>query len=213
MQKKTIVIGIAGASGSGKTRLAQMLYARLGEKHALLLHHDNYYKDQSDLSVAQRTKINYDHPDSLDTALLIKHLHALGQGHAIEQPKYNFSRHSRESTGVRCKPQPVIIIEGILILSDKKLRSMFDRTVYIEEDDDICFIRRASRDIRERGRDFDLIAEQYLQSVKPMFQQFVLPSKQYADDILCTEHERCRFIDSVVSDSFDVPYDGRISQR
>jgi len=184
---RRLVIGIAGASGSGKTTLSRNLLAQLGESRVLLLHHDHYYRDRSDLHPEQRIQINYDHPDALETPLLIEHLHTLLEGQRVEVPVYNFDRHTRESIGLTRTSRDVIIVEGILTFSDPTLRAMFDILIYVESDDDVCFIRRARRDMAERGRSFDAIARQYLESVKPMFQQFVLPGKKYADVVICKE--------------------------
>ncbi|MDX8410557.1 MAG: uridine kinase, partial [Mariprofundaceae bacterium] len=184
-----LIVGIAGASGSGKTRVARMLLELLGDEQVLLIHHDDYYHDRSSLPLEQRHAINFDHPDALDTELLIEHLHELGQGREVMMPEYDFEHHVRKGEGKRQGPKEIIIVEGILTFVDEAMRQLFDIRVFVEADDDICFIRRARRDMRKRGRSFESSVSQYLDTVKPMCQQYVTPSKQYADVLISKENK------------------------
>jgi uridine kinase len=178
MQKRPtpIVIGIAGGTGSGKTTVAQVILDRVGAHNLSLLPHDAYYKDLSSLSQAQRAKINFDHPDSLDTDLLIEHLKLLKAGQTIQLPVYDFKTHSRTSQIVPIEPQTVILVEGILIFAEPNLRDLFDVKIFVDTDPDIRFIRRLERDITERGRTSISVIQQYLTTVRP--------SKRYADVII-----------------------------
>jgi uridine kinase len=186
MQKRTspIIIGIAGGTGSGKTTVARVILERVGAHHIALLPHDAYYKDLGDLPQAQRALINFDHPNSLDTPLLVQHLQRLKNGQAIELPVYDFKTHTRTSQTVLIMPQPVIIVEGILIFAEPQLRALFDVKIFVDTDADTRFIRRLQRDIAERGRTSDSVIQQYLNTVRPMHLEFVEPSKRYADVII-----------------------------
>jgi len=181
---RPIVIGIAGGSGSGKTTVARSILDRVGEKHIAYLPHDAYYKDNSHLPPAERAKINYDHPNSLETTLLIEHLKRLRQGLPIERPVYDFTTHSRTAETVPVQPRPIIMVEGILIFAEPELRKLFDVKIFVDTDADIRFIRRLVRDIEERGRTMTSVVEQYLRTVRPMHLEFVEPSKRYADVII-----------------------------
>jgi uridine kinase len=186
MPKSTtpIVIGIAGGTGSGKTTVAQVVLERVGAQHLAVLPHDAYYKDLSGLSQAQRASINFDHPDSLDTDLLIEHIKSLKAGKTIQLPVYDFKTHTRTPLTIPIEPQPVIIVEGILIFAEPRLRELFDVKIFVDTDADIRFIRRLERDINERGRTSASVIQQYLTTVRPMHQEFVEPSKRYADVII-----------------------------
>ena len=186
MPKRTtpLVIGIAGGSGSGKTTVANVILQRVGEQHIAYLPHDAYYKDLTDLPEAQRAEINFDHPASLDTELLSVQIKQLIEGQAIELPVYDFKVHSRTAYTIRIEPQPVIIVEGILIFAEKSLRELFDVKIFVDTDPDLRFIRRLSRDISERGRSTESVIQQYLSTVRPMHLEFVEPSKRYADVII-----------------------------
>jgi len=186
MQKNTspIVIGIAGGTGSGKTTVAQVILERVGANNLSLLPHDAYYKDHSGLSQAQRAQINFDHPDSLDTELLIEHVKMLKACESIHLPVYDFKTHTRTLQTIPIEPQPVIIVEGILIFAEPRLRELFDVKIFVDTDPDIRFIRRLERDITERGRTSASVIQQYLNTVRPMHQEFVEPSKRYADVII-----------------------------
>jgi uridine kinase len=179
-----LVIAIAGGTGSGKTTVANVILGRVGANHIGYLPHDAYYKDLTDLPPAQREHINFDHPNSLDTDMLIRHVQDLKENHPIELPVYDFKTHSRTSRTILIKPQPIIIIEGILIFVEPKLRQLFDVKIYVDTDPDIRFIRRLERDIAERGRTMESVIHQYLTTVRPMHQEFVEPSKRYADVII-----------------------------
>jgi len=179
-----IVIGIAGGTGSGKTTVAQEILRRVGPDKIAYLPHDAYYKDHSHLSPEERALVNYDHPDSLETSLLVTHIQALKRGQTIERPVYDFTTHSRTKQTVRVEPRPIILVEGILIFVEPELRELFDVKIFVDTDADIRFIRRLRRDIQERGRTVESVIEQYLRTVRPMHLEFVEPSKRYADVII-----------------------------
>jgi uridine kinase len=179
-----LVIGIAGGTGSGKSTVAKVIIDRVGANHIALLPHDAYYKDLSELEPAQRALINFDHPDSLETSLLVAHIKQLKNYECIELPVYDFKTHSRTEKTIHIEPQPVILVEGILILAEKGLRELFDVKIYVDTDADIRFIRRLERDIAERGRTSSSVIHQYMATVRPMHLEFVEPSKRYADVII-----------------------------
>ena len=179
-----MVIGIAGGSGSGKTTVAQQILNRVGADQIAFIQHDSYYKDLSGLPPTQHANINFDHPDSLDTDLLIQHIIALRDGKAIEIPIYDFSTDSRTNRTFRVEPHRVILVEGILIFTDAALRELFDIKIFVDTDSDIRFIRRLERDITERGRTTESVIKQYQSTVRPMHLEFVEPSKRYADIII-----------------------------
>ena len=180
---KTTIIGIAGGTGSGKSTFTNRLKAYFGDR-ITVMYHDNYYRPHDDLPFEERQKINYDHPDSLETDLLIEHLKALREGKAIDCPTYDFAHHTRAKKIVRVEPSRVIIVEGILILQDPRLRDLFDIKIFVEADADERILRRVTRDIKERGRSLENIMEQYLTTVKPMHYLDVEPTKTVADLIL-----------------------------
>lgn len=186
MAKRTtpLIIGIAGGTGSGKTTIANVILSRVGTEHIAYIPHDAYYKDLKDLPVAQRDMINFDHPDSLDTHLLIKHLQKLKVWESIELPVYDFKTHTRTTRSITVQAQSVIIVEGILVFSEPELRDQFDVKIFVDTDPDIRFIRRLQRDISERGRTTDSVIQQYQTTVRPMHLEFVEPSKRYADVII-----------------------------
>jgi uridine kinase len=179
-----VVIGIAGGTGSGKTTVANVIMDRVGARHIAYLPHDAYYKDLSALPDVQRATINFDHPDSLDTDLLIFHVRELREWHPIDLPIYDFKTHSRTKGILHVEPQPVVLVEGILIFAESVLRQLFDVKIYVDTDADIRFIRRLQRDIEERGRTTHSVIQQYLTTVRPMHLEFVEPSKRYADVII-----------------------------
>jgi len=179
-----LVIGIAGGSGSGKTTVAQGILQRVGVDQIAFLQHDSYYKDLGGLAPAQRSEINFDHPNSLETELLIKHIASLRDGMPVEVPIYDFSTDSRTSQTFTIQPRNVIIVEGILIFTEAALREMFDVKIFVDTDPDLRFIRRLERDISERGRSTESVIKQYLSTVRPMHLEFVEPSKRYADVII-----------------------------
>ncbi|MFN2237429.1 MAG: uridine kinase [Anaerolineales bacterium] len=179
-----IVIGIAGGSGSGKTTVAQEVLARVGADKISFLPHDAYYRDFGGLSFSQRAAINFDHPDSLETNLLIDHIKQLKSLHPVELPIYDFKTHSRTSKTILIEPLPIILVDGILIFAEPELREMFDVKIYVDTDADIRFIRRLQRDISERSRTVESVIAQYQHTVRPMHLKFVEPSKRYADVII-----------------------------
>jgi uridine kinase len=179
-----LVIGIAGGTGSGKTTVANEILQRVGAEHIALLQHDAYYRNLNDLPPMQRAQVNFDHPDSLETNLLIEHIQQLKAGGAIELPIYDFKTHTRTSQTVHVESQPIILVEGILIFVEPVLRALFDVKIFVDTDADIRFIRRLQRDITERGRSHESVIQQYLSTVRPMHMEFVEPSKRYADVII-----------------------------
>ncbi|HOE35079.1 MAG: uridine kinase [Chloroflexi bacterium] len=179
-----LVIGIAGGSGSGKTTLAQSILDAIGRDRIAFLPHDAYYRDQTQLSFEERLKVNYDHPDALETDLLIRHILALKAGKVIERPVYDFKLYTRASEIMLIEPRQIIMVEGILLFYEPQLRKLFDMKVYVDADPDICFIRRLTRDIEERGRSVESVVQQYLSTVRPSYIEFVEPSKRFADIII-----------------------------
>ena len=180
----TLIIGIAGGTGSGKTTVAQRIVAALPKKRAILLDHDSYYRDQSHLPLEERIKVNFDHPDALENELLIEHIKNLKTGRDIEKPVYDFTTHTRKPETLTVDWAPVVVVEGILILADPRVRAQMDIKVFVDTDADIRAFRRIRRDMRERGRTFDSIRNQYYSTVRPMHLQFVEPSKRWADIII-----------------------------
>lgn len=182
--KKPIVIGVTGGSGSGKTSVSRKIFENFSDLSILLLEQDYYYKDQSHLPFSERLKTNYDHPFAFDNDRFIDDLKSLIDWKEIDQPVYDYTNHTRSSQTIHREPKEVIIVEGILILEDERLRDLMDIKVYVDTDDDIRIIRRIKRDIEERGRTLDSVIEQYLNVVKPMHHQFVEPTKKFADIII-----------------------------
>ena len=181
---KVVVIGIAGGSGSGKSTFADLVCANLQDSDLAILRHDSYYRPLDHMSLEMRKQVNFDHPDSLDTPLLIEAIQDLVAGKSVEVPDYDFNLHTRKDSSTLIRPPMVLIVEGILIFSDRKLRDLFDMKVFIDTDDDDRLIRRIRRDINERGRDLNEILAQYHATVKPMHLEFVEPSKRWADIII-----------------------------
>ncbi|MDP2343742.1 MAG: uridine kinase [Deltaproteobacteria bacterium] len=178
------VIGIAGGTGSGKTTISRAILNALPKEDVVVLEHDHYYKDRSDLTAEERGLLNFDHPDSLDTALLVEHLRALKAGRTVEVPQYDFRTHARSTQTVRLAPTPVIIVEGILVFVEDALREQLDVKLFVDTDADIRVMRRVRRDIEQRGRSFQSVREQYYRTVRPMHLAFVEPSKRWADLII-----------------------------
>ncbi len=183
-QARPITIGVAGGSGAGKSTVARVILGRIGEENIAYVPHDSYYRDLSDLPREQRALINFDHPDSLDTDLFIQHIRMLQNGQPIPMPVYDFSTHSRTSEVRIVQPQRVILVEGILIFAEARLRELFDVRIFVDTDDDVRFIRRLQRDISERGRTIESVINQWMQTVRPMHLEFVEPSKRYAHVII-----------------------------
>ncbi|MBV7391387.1 uridine kinase [Enterococcus alishanensis] len=184
MSTRPIIIGVTGGSGSGKTSVSRAIYNHFPDHSIMMLEHDSYYKDQSHLSFEERLKTNYDHPFAFDTDLLITHLEKLLKYEAIEVPVYDYVNHTRSEATIVEEPKEVIILEGILILEDERLRDLMDIKIYVDTDDDIRIIRRIKRDMEERGRTLDSVIGQYLGVVKPMYHQFIEPTKRYSDIIV-----------------------------
>lgn len=180
MAEDILVIGIAGGSGSGKTTLMKNLMKRF-EKHIAVLSHDNYYRAHDELPYEQRSKLNYDHPDAFETEMMIEHLKLLKEGKPIECPVYDYTIHNRGNEVTVVEPQKVIIVEGILIFENKALCDLMDIKIFVDTDADVRLIRRIRRDVTKRGRSLDSVLNQYLDTVKPMHEQFVEPSKKNAD--------------------------------
>jgi len=178
------VIGVAGGSGSGKTTVVRRIVDSLGLDHVTLLQHDRYYRDRNDLRLEERAALNYDHPNSLETDLLVQHVRALKGGKPVDVPAYDFTRHARLSETETFQPRRTLIVEGILVFTDAALRDLMDIKVFVDTDSDTRFIRRLQRDVAERGRTMESVIDQYQSTVKPMHLEFVEPSKRYADVII-----------------------------
>ncbi len=181
---RPLVIGVAGGTGSGKTTVAMRILERVGTEHIAYIPHDAYYKDLAHLSHEERSQINFDHPDSLDTPLMVEHLKQLRQEQTVEIPVYDFTMHTRAAETRRVYPAPIVLVEGILIFAEPELRKLFDVRLFVDTDADIRLIRRLQRDVEERGRTVQSVIEQYLHTVRPMHLEFVEPSKRYADVII-----------------------------
>jgi uridine kinase len=186
MQKNAspVVIGIAGGTGSGKTTVANVILKRVGKANIAYIPHDAYYRELGDLPPEQKAAVNFDHPNSLESELMIAHIKQLKDGRSIELPIYDFSTHSRTGKTIRVEPHRVIVVEGILIFAEPGLRDLFDVKIFVDTDPDIRFIRRLTRDITERGRTTEKVIHQYLTTVRPMHLEFVEPSKRYAHVII-----------------------------
>lgn len=180
---KPIVFGVAGGTASGKTTVARAILQAVDASQVAYLPHDAYYKDLSHLSLEERSQINFDHPDSLQTKLLVHHVKQLLVGEAIHLPVYDFTTHRRTEETILVEPGPIVLVEGILIFTKRKLRDLMDIKVFVDTDADVRFIRRLERDIQERGRSLDSVVKQYMETVRPMHLKFVEPSKRYADVI------------------------------
>ncbi len=181
---KALIYIVTGMSGSGKTTVATEILKRVGSHRIAYLPHDAYYRDLKDLPRAQRDLVNFDHPNSLETPLMIEHIRKLKNWEAIELPVYDFTTHTRTDRTIHIEPQRVILVEGILIFAEPALRELFDVKIFVDTDPDLRFIRRLERDIRERGRTTESVIRQYLNTVRPMHMEFVEPSKRYADVII-----------------------------
>lgn len=184
MRRKPIIIGVTGGSGGGKTSVSRAILDSFPNARIAMIQHDSYYKDQAHLSFEERVKTNYDHPLAFDTDFMIEQLKELLKGRPVDIPVYDYKAHTRSDKTFRQEPQDVIIVEGILVLEDERLRDLMDIKLFVDTDDDIRIIRRIKRDMMERGRSLDSIIEQYTTVVKPMYHQFIEPSKRYADIIV-----------------------------
>ncbi len=195
---KPLLIGVAGGTGSGKSTVAHKIAAGLPAGTVETIDHDSYYRDRSDLSLDERAHLNYDHPDSLDNDLLVAHLEALRGGRVVEVPRYDFKTHSRERTTRRVEPTRILIVEGILVFVDERVRRQLDVKIFVDTDADIRAFRRIRRDLEQRGRTFQSVREQYYSTVRPMHLQFVEPSKRWADLIIPEGGENHIAIDLVL---------------
>lgn len=194
-----LVIGIAGGTGSGKTTVANVIVERVGRDRIAYLAHDAYYLDLNHLPAEQRARVNFDHPDSLDTPLMIEHILKLREWQPVDLPVYDFKTHSRTDRTLRVEPRPVVVVEGILIFAEPDLRTLFDVKLFVDTDADIRFIRRLERDLLERGRTTESVIKQYLSTVRPMHLEFVEPSKRYAHVIIPEGGLNTVAVDMVVS--------------
>ena len=184
MKNKTLLIGISGGTGSGKSTVTKKLVELIKEENVAVIEEDSYYKDQSNISFEERVKTNYDHPFAFDNKLLIEHLKDLKSGKSIEKPLYDFELHNRKKETLLVEAKEVVILEGILILSEEEIRDLLDIKVFVDTDSDVRIIRRILRDIKERGRSLDSVIYQYMKTVRPAHLQFIEPSKKYADIII-----------------------------
>ncbi|MGT2756799.1 uridine kinase [Streptococcus ovuberis] len=182
--KKPIIIGVTGGSGGGKTSVSRAILSNFPDEKIAMIEHDSYYKDQGHLTFEERISTNYDHPLAFDTDLMIEQLNELLAGRPVDIPVYDYTAHTRSANTYRQEPQDVFIVEGILVLEDKRLRDLMDIKIFVDTDDDVRIIRRIKRDLLERGRTLDSVIDQYLGVVKPMYHQFIEPSKRYADVII-----------------------------
>lgn len=196
---KPIVFGVAGGTASGKTTVARLILESVGASQIAYMPHDAYYKDRPDLTLAERAAVNYDHPNSLETKLMIKHISQLLKGKPVRVPVYDFTNHRRTEETVMVEPAPIILVDGILIFTKRKLREMMDIKVFVDTDADVRFIRRLQRDMTERGRSLESVIEQYMETVRPMHLKFVEPSKRFADVIIPNGGMNQVAIDMVVS--------------
>jgi uridine kinase len=197
--KSVYIIGIAGGSGSGKSTIARTILKELPKGSGILLEQDHYYRSQGNLPQSEREKVNYDHPDALEMELFIRHLDQLRRGETIERPTYDFSQHDRAPRGEMIEPAPVIVVEGILVLADERVRARFDVKLFVDTDADIRLMRRIRRDLEHRGRTFMQVRKQYYETVRPMHLAFVEPSKRFADVILPEGGENRVAIDFLLS--------------
>ena len=202
--KRPVIIGVTGGSGSGKTSVSRAIFDSLNGHSLLMIQEDSYYKSQDDISFDERVKVNYDHPNAFDTDLLIEQLGDLLEWKAIDIPVYDYVQHTRSKKTVHVEPKEVIIVEGILVLNDPRLRDLMDIKIFVDTDDDIRIIRRIQRDLEERGRSLQSVIDQYLSTVKPMYHQFIEPTKRYADIIVPEGGENQGAIDILVTKVRDI---------
>ena len=202
--KRPVIIGVTGGSGSGKTSFSRAIFDSLNGHSLLMIQEDSYYKNQDDISFDERVKVNYDHPNAFDTDLLIEQLGDLLEWKAIDIPVYDYVQHTRSKKTVHVEPKEVIIVEGILVLNDPRLRDLMDIKIFVDTDDDIRIIRRIQRDLEERGRSLQSVIDQYLSTVKPMYHQFIEPTKRYADIIVPEGGENQVAIDILVTKVRDI---------
>jgi len=194
-----LFVGVAGGSGSGKTTVVERIMSGLAPHPVTLIHHDSYYFDYGHLTMEERAHVNFDHPASLETGLLVDHLDALAEGNTVELPLYDFKTHTRDAESQTATPTPVVIVDGILVLADREIRRRLDIKIYVDTDADIRFIRRLERDMQQRGRSLESVVRQYTKTVRPMHLDFVEPSRRYADVIVPVGGENHVAIDMVVT--------------
>ncbi|MCU1246700.1 MAG: uridine kinase [Acidobacteria bacterium] len=199
MKTAPVIIGIAGGTGSGKTTVAQAIYDRVGSDRIEWISHDSYYRNFDALSAEDKARINFDHPDSLETELLVRHLDVLAKGSSVEVPLYDFAAYARKSETLHVQPHKVLIIDGILILAEPELRKRIDIKLFVDTPADIRFVRRLTRDIESRGRTLQSVVHQYLDTVRPMHEEFVEPSKRHADLIIPEGGENLVAINAIIS--------------
>ena len=195
----SVILGIAGGTGSGKTTVARSIHDRVGRGRIEWISHDSYYREFPELDLAARRLINFDHPDSLETELLVAHVDALVRGEAVDVPVYDFTTHSRLPEKHRVEPRKVIIVEGILVLAEPELRKRIDIKLFVDTPPDIRFLRRLMRDTQARGRSLESVVNQYLNTVRPMHEEFVEPSKRYADLIIPEGGENRVALEAIIS--------------
>jgi uridine kinase len=208
---KPLVVGVAGGSGSGKTTVVRETVRRLEPRKVVVIRHDSYYRDLSHLAPEARDRANFDHPDALETPLLVEHLRALLRGEAVDVPVYDFATHTRERGTVRTQPSGVILLDGILLLAEPELRAFMDIKVYVDTDPGVRFIRRLERDLKERGRSVASVARQYVETVRPMHLEFVEPSKSHADIIIPGEADHRVAVDLLATRLSSAPAPGSLS--
>lgn len=199
MNKEPLIIGVGGGSGSGKTTVVKHILSSIGRENILLIQHDSYYRDLNHLPLEQRKKQNFDHPSSLETELMIRHVNALKNGYQVDIPVYDFKAHTRSEETVKAAPKEIILLDGILIFTEPDLRKLMDIRLFVDTDDDIRLLRRIKRDIMERGRDLEGVIHQYETYVRPMHLEFVEPSKRYADIIIPRGGENLVALEMVVA--------------
>ena len=197
--KKSVIIAVAGGSASGKTTVVEKIVSSFKKENVTVIKHDDYYKDQTDMEMEDRYKVNYDHPFSLDNDLMYKQILSLIKGETITKPTYDFENHNRSDKVEVVTPTDIIILEGILIMEDQRIRDLCDIKLFVEADDDIRFIRRLSRDMAERGRSLESVINQYIKTVKPMHFAFVKPTKRYADVIIPNDKDHDVAVDLIIT--------------
>ena len=197
--QKPLILGIAGGSGSGKSTIAHAILEALPKGQGVLLEQDHYYRSQSQLPYTERERVNYDHPDALEMDLMAQHIDALRNGIGIDRPTYDFTQHDRAKVGMRIEPAPIVVVEGILVLADARLRSSFEVKLFVDTDADIRLMRRIRRDLEHRGRTFAQVRKQYYDTVRPMHLAFVEPSKRFADIIIPEGGQNLVALDLILS--------------
>ncbi len=199
MTRRPVVVGVAGGSGSGKSTVVASLVKGVEPDRVALLHHDSYYRDFDHLTAGERAVVNFDHPEALETSLLVRHLRELREGRGVDVPVYDFTTHRRIPRTVRVEPAEVILVDGILVLAEPELRELMDIRIYVDTDSDLRFIRRLIRDLQDRGRSLESVVTQYCETVRPMHLDFVEPSKRYADLIVPEGGENRVAVDMLVT--------------